>query len=305
MLDRLIEWLVLKAQRRMIRRQFKASLGYAGDFENPKTYQEKIQFRKLYGNHAFYALVADKYRVRSYVASKVGHKHLVPLLGVYDRLHKSVFDKLPEQFIIKANHGCKWHQIVYDKSKLDIDETVHRFNKLCKRHFGWSTAERHYSFIQPKIVIEELLRGPRGGPPWDYSFFCYRGPGGFDYNFSIVAPDGHSVAAFDKDWRLLDSNMPQHELAPHLKPANFEVMLQVARDLSADFDFVRVDLYAVEDKVYFGELTCTPAAGYAVISNKERQKMRDEMWHLDAGNRLLYRAKRKRKRIVGDPARIT
>lgn len=289
----------------MIRRQFKASLGYAGDFENPKTYQEKIQFRKLYGNHAFYAMVADKHRVRSYVASKVGDKYLIPLLGVYDRLHKSVFDNLPEQFVIKANHGCKWHQIVYDKSELNIDETVHRFNNLCKRHFGWNSGERHYRFIQPKIVIEELLRGPGGGPPWDYSFFCYHGPGGFDYNFAIVSPDGKSVAHLGKDWKVLGSNIAEDELAPHLKPANFEGMVQVARDLSADFDFVRVDLYTVEGKVYFGELTCTPAGGYAVISNKERQKMRDEMWHLDAGNQLLYRptAKGKISNVSRDPWR--
>jgi len=158
MLDRLIEWFVFRAQRRMISWRFKASLGYAGDFENPKSHQEKVQFRKLYGNHAFYALVADKYRVRSYVAAKVGDQHLIPLLGAYERLHKSVFDKLPEQFIIKANHGCKWHQVVYDKRKLDIDKTVRRFNELCKRCFGWISGERHYSFIQPKIVIEQLLR---------------------------------------------------------------------------------------------------------------------------------------------------
>jgi hypothetical protein len=297
MLDRLIEWFVFRAQRRMISWRFKASLGYAGDFENPKSHQEKVQFRKLYGNHAFYALVADKYRVRSYVAAKVGDQHLIPLLGAYERLHKSVFDKLPEQFIIKANHGCKWHQVVYDKRKLDIDKTVRRFNELCKRRFGWISGERHYSFIQPKIVIEQLLRAAGGGLPWDYCFFCYHGPGGFDYDFAIVSPDGRS-AAFDKDWKLLLSNLPEHELAPHLKPANFEVMVHVARDLSADFDFVRVDLYTVEDKVYFGELTCTPHQGYGAIANKERQKIRDKMWHLDAGNPLLYRPP-KSHRTVG------
>src|ERR1035441_6690156 len=147
MLDRLVEWVVFSAQRQLIRRRFKATLGYAGDFENPKTYQEKVQFRKLYGNHAFYASVADKYRVRSYVAAKVGDKYLIPLLGAYDRLHSSVFDKLPEQFIIKANHGCKWHQVVYDKSKLDIDKAVRRFNKLCQRRFGWKSGERHYTVV--------------------------------------------------------------------------------------------------------------------------------------------------------------
>lgn len=104
-----------------------------------------------------------------------------------------------------------------------------------------------------------------------------------------MAPDGHKVASFDKDWRLIDTNMSKQELAPHLYPTNFDDMLRVARELSVDFDFVRVDLYTVDNKVYFGELTCTPAAGYAPISNKERQKMRDEMWHLDVDNPLLYR----------------
>jgi hypothetical protein len=287
MLDRLIEWLVVRTQPQMIRWKFKADLGYAGDFENPKTYQEKLQFRKLYGNHAFYALVADKYKVRDYVAAKVGDQYLIPLLGVYDRLHKSVFEKLPQQFIIKANHGCKWHQVVFDKSKLDIDKTVRRFNKLCQRRFGWLGGERHYRLIEPRIVIEQLLRGVGGGVPWDYSFFCYHGPSGFDYSFALAAPDGRG-AVFARGWKLLDSEIPEDELAPHLKPANFEAMVRVAQDLSADFDFVRVDLYTVEGKIYFGELTCTPKRGYGTIANKERQRIRDEMWHLDADNPLLY-----------------
>ncbi|MGA2563685.1 MAG: ATP-grasp fold amidoligase family protein [Steroidobacteraceae bacterium] len=283
----MIEWLAFNAQRLIIRRQFKASLGYPGNFENPKSHQEKVQFRKLYGNHAFYASVADKYRVRSYVASKIGQQHLIPLLGAYDRLHRSVFDTLPQQFIIKANHGCKWHQVVYDKSKLDIDKVVRRFNRLCKRRYGWVAGERHYNFIKPKIVIEQLLRDRGGGLPWDYNFFCYHGPNGFEYDFAIASPDGKS-AKFEKNWQLRTSDIPEHELAPHVKPANFEVMVQVARDLSVDFDFVRVDLYTVEGKVYFGELTCTPHQGYGLILNKERQKIRDEMWHLDAQNPLLY-----------------
>lgn len=288
MLDRAIEWLAFNAQLLTIRRQFKASLGYAGDFENPKSHQEKVQFRKLYGNHAFYASVTDKYKARNYVASKVGDKYLIPLLGAYDRLDKSVFDTLPQQFIIKANHGCKWHQVVRDKSKLDIDKVVDRFNRLCKRRYGWTAGERHYNFIQPKIVIEQLLLDQGGGLPWDYNFFCYRGPRGFDYDFAIASPDG-KAAKFEKNWQLRTSDIPEHELAPHLKPANFDVMVQVARDLSADFDFIRVDLYTVAGKVYFGELTCTPHQGYGVILSEERQKKRTEMWHLDAENPLLYK----------------
>jgi len=176
MLNNLVEWALFTAQKQRIARQFKQSMGYAGNFDNPKSYQEKMQFRKLYGNHTFYALAADKYRVRRYIASKVGDEHLIPLLGVYDRIDPSVFESLPSRFIIKANHGCKWHEIVRDKRLLDVDKTVKRFNTLLRRRYGWTAGERHYNFIQPKIVIEELLSGYQGGSPWDYSFFCYRAP---------------------------------------------------------------------------------------------------------------------------------
>jgi hypothetical protein len=285
---RAVEWAILQAQRFRIQRQFSEHLGYNGNFENPKSYQEKVQFRKLYGNHEFYALAADKYRVRRYVASKVGEKYLIPLLGAYDRLSPSAFDRLPDAFIVKANHGCKWHEVVTDRN-FNAAETIERFNRLCRKRFGWLHGERHYNFIKPKIVIEELLQGNAGGLPWDYCFFCYNGPTGFDYNFAIVSPQGLG-AKFTKEWELLDSNVPAEALQPQLHPTNFDEMVRVARGLSADFDFVRVDLYTVGAKVYFGELTCTPAAGYGVITNERRRKMRDEMWHLDAGNPLLYRA---------------
>jgi TupA-like ATPgrasp len=289
MMDQLIEWIAFTTQRWLIRWKFKATMGYAGDFENPRTYQEKIQFRKLYGNHAFYALMADKYRVREYVAAKVGEQHLIPLLGAYDRLNRTIFDDLPDQFIIKANHGCKWNQVVNDKSKLDVDATVRRFNRLIGKHFGFRSGERHYALIKPKIVIEQLLQGPRGGLPWDYYFQCCNGPDGFEYHTAIVAPDGKRSAVFDNNWRLISSDIPEEELAPHWRPANFETMVQVAKSLSADFDFVRVDLYTTQEKVYFGELTCTPHQGYGPIKDPERQRQRDRMWHLDSANPLLYR----------------
>jgi hypothetical protein len=304
MLSSATEWLILQAQRARIRRQFKESLGYEGNFENPRTHQEKMQFRKLYGNHAFYALVTDKYKVRDYIAAKVGARHLIPLLGVFDRLDESIFENLPQQFIIKANHGCKWHEVVHDKGKLAIHKTIRRFNTLCNRRYGGIAGERHYNFIKPKIVIEPLLQEPDGSLPWDYNFFCYNGPRGFDCNFAIASPRGQS-ATFETDWRIVRSDLPESELATHIKPANFDVMLDVAKRLSADFDFVRVDLYNVDNTVYFGELTCTPHQGYGAIPDPKRQKMRDEMWHLDAANPLLYKPpKNHRIMPVATPPRL-
>jgi hypothetical protein len=285
------EWAATQVQRVRVHRQFRHHMGHYGDFENPRTHQEKVQFRKIYGNHRFYALVADKYRVRQYVTSRIGERYLIPLLGVHERLKPHHFKDLPERFIIKANHGCKWNQVVRDRSQLDVGATVTRFNKYARARYGWDSGERHYRFIKPRIVIEELLDGPGGGCPWDYSFFAYNSPKGFDYNYAIVSPDGRG-ATFTREGELLVSKIPEAELAPHLNPPNFQEMVRLARALSADFDFIRVDLYNVGSKVYFGELTCTPHQGYGIIAEPKRQKLRDEMWELDAYNPRLYNAPR-------------
>jgi TupA-like ATPgrasp len=286
-----LEWLLTRIHRIRVRGQFRHHLGFDGNFENPRSYQEKIQFRKIYGNHRFYACVTDKYRVREYVANRVGEKYLVPLLAVHDRLQPGHFAALPKRFIIKANHGRRWQQLVHDKSTLDIPATLRCFNKYIRARYGRSSGERHYSYIEPKILIEELLEGNTGGCPWDYGFFCYNGSEGFDYTYTIAAPDGRS-ATFTRAAEVLISEIPAKELAPHLAPRNFGEMVQVARALSADFDFVRVDLYSVGNKVYFGGLTCTPHHGYRLIPEPRGQKMRDEMWELDAYNPRLYNAPR-------------
>jgi hypothetical protein len=305
MVNEAVEWAAMQVHRLRVHRQFRAHMGKDGDFENPRTHQEKVQFRKIYGNHPFYARVADKYRVREYVERRIGARYLIPLLAAHDRLEPRDFDSLPERFIIKANHGCKWHQIVRDKSALDVKATCRRFNKYMRSRYGATSGERHYRFIKPKIVIEELLESHTGGCPWDYSFFAYNGPAGFDYNYAIATPDGRG-ACYTREGELLVSKIPAAELAPHLNPANFAEMVAVSRALSADFDFVRVDLYSVGNRVYFGELTCTPHQGYGPIAEPRRQKLRDDMWHLDAWNPLLYRAPkshgRRAPQLIARPA---
>src|SRR3569833_3196328 len=291
MVENACEWAMTQLWRHRVHKQFRLHMGKDGDFENPRTHQEKVQFRKIYGNHRFYALVADKYRVREYVEKRIGAQYLIPLLAVHDRLEPAHFASLPERFGIKATHGCKWHQVVRDKSALDISATCTHFNKYMRARYGWTSGERHYRFIKPKIVIEELLESHTGGCPCDYSFFAYNGPGGFDYNYAIVTPQGKG-ACYTRQGELMVSKIPPAELAPHLNPPNFDEMVAVTRALSADFDFVRVDLFSVGNRVYFGELTCTPHQGYGTIDEPYRQKLRDEMWHLDAYNPLLYRAPR-------------
>ena len=136
-------------RRWRIRRRFRRKLGRPLEELNPFTAEDKVQYRKLYGNHALYAFLADKYAVREFVAERVGPDHLIPLYGVYDRLSPEIFDDLPNRFIIKATHGCKWHQIVRDKSQLDVAAAVRRFNGYVRRIYGRTSGQYHYRLIPP------------------------------------------------------------------------------------------------------------------------------------------------------------
>lgn len=288
---KMLDGIEFRIRRAKLKKKFKKVRGYDGNFENPSYYEEKIQFRKLYGNHEFYALVADKYKVRQYVADRVGERYLIPLLGVYEKLTPEIFQDLPERFIIKANHGCKWNRIVFDKNQADLTELIDYFNGKMKQKFSSFTYEKHYEFIEPRIVIEALLLD-RGEIPWDYNIFCYNGPKGFDCALSLASPDLSASGHFDKHWNVWESTLSQEQAERYVNPKNFSEMIEVARALSADFDFVRVDLYNIDGKIYFGELTCTPASGLGGKISEFRSKMRSEMWELDRNNTLLYRKPR-------------
>ena len=255
----------------------------------PTLCEEKVQYRKLYGNHALYGFLADKYRVREFVTERVGARYLVPLLGVHDRLTPAVFTDLPDRFIIKATHGCKWHQIVRDRSRLDVDATVRRFNRLLRRRRGRTSGEYHYRLIEPRIVIEELLDDGVESPP-DYDFFCFHGERRFDYALAVVMPGGTRAVHFRNDWTISDMNCTPTEAARVARPPNFDEMVEVAERLSRGFDFLRIDLYNVAGRIYFGEVTCTPAGGFSRIANADRAERFGRLWKLDRGNRLLYQS---------------
>ncbi|MBL4885362.1 MAG: hypothetical protein JKY95_12600 [Planctomycetaceae bacterium] len=274
-----------------MRNRFRRKLGYVGNFEQPQTFEEKIQFRKLYGNHKRYAMMADKYRVRQYVTERVGKQYLVPLLGVYDRLTPDIFADLPDRFIIKANHGCKWHKIVWDKSALDVASTIRYFNRLMKKRYGRSSGEYHYKLIEPKIVIETLLVDGDDSPV-DYSLFCYHSEAGFDYAVTISTPRYETIVHFDKHWNIVEGEFTAEQYAKYVRPENFDQMLRIAEALSQGFDFIRIDLYNLDGRIYFGEATCTPGGGLGPAKDPRFSQIRTEMWKLDTENEQLYQKKK-------------
>ena len=233
------------------------------NLDNPQTFNEKIQWMKLYDSTPIKTRLADKYLVRDWVKEKIGEEYLVPLLGVYDRFEDIDFDKLPNKFVIKCNHGSGFNIIVKDKTQLDMVEVKSKLAKWMVENFAFHAGcELHYKNIQPKIIIEEYMEN-NSGDLYDYKFWCFDGKVEYIQFLSERNLGGLKMAFYDREWNKqnfvyshpLDSkDMP--------RPENLDKMISLAEKLSKGFNHVRVDFYKLDDgRIVFGEMTFTSASG--------------------------------------------
>ncbi|KON82893.1 hypothetical protein AF331_18770 [Rossellomorea marisflavi] len=260
--------------------------GYKLNLNNPKTLSEKIQWMKLYWDLEKLGEYIDKYEVRKYVEKKVGKEFLIPLIGVYENEAQINFEDLPKSFIIKATHASGWNFIVKNKNNINYKEVLDKIAFWTNTSFYNLTGERNYKHVTGRVVIEELVEDPSGDLK-DYKFFC------FDGQPKFIQVDGdrheeHKRNIYDTEWNKLDVSYVHGNLAaPIPKPDKLNEMLDVAKKLSSDFKFVRVDLYYTNNKVYFGELTFTPGQGFEKFSNK---KYDDEFGgYLNLGGKSIYK----------------
>lgn len=262
--NKLLKWNPKKALIKL----YKFNTGHSLDFSNIKTYNEKIQWLKLNNKCNLLSVCADKFLVRNFVTD-LGLEYILPrLLGVYDRPEEIDYDKLPEKFVLKLNHGWGYNIIVKDKSKLNIKETNKQLLKWKKEKFGILTGETHYFNIVPKIICEEYIETDEDNLR-DYKVLCFNGKPKYiqvdSYRFQELKRD-----IYDLDWKKLELKLgyPNNN-TPIEKPAIFEEMIQIAKILSSKFIHLRVDFYIVKNKLIFGEMTFTPSAGYKeFIPNK-------------------------------------
>lgn len=230
---------------------------------NAKTYNEKLQWLKLYDSTPLKTKLADKYLVREWIKEKIGEKYLIPLLGVYDRFEDIDFDKLPNRFVMKCNHGSGYNIIVNDKSQLDIEETKNKINRWMNENFAFRVGcELHYRDIQPKIVIEKFLDEIKDSL-YDYRFFCF---GGKVRQIWLDVGSGtpeHKRKIYDNKWNELDVIVKWPRLDTDIpKPDNLENMIELSEKLAKGFAHVRVDFYRMDDgKIYFGEMTFSSMSG--------------------------------------------
>lgn len=232
------------------------------DLEHPKTYDEKIQWLKLYDSTPLKTRLADKYLVREWVKEKIGEEYLVPLLGVWDSFDEIDFDALPQRFVLKANHGCGWNLIVKDKSQLDLEDAREKFNTWMGLNYAYCNGlELHYMHIQPKIIAEEYLENDHDDLR-DYKVFCF---GGKAHHIMYLTDRkvGMKMSFYDLDWNkqnfvysfpLNDQDVP--------RPQRLEELIEVSEKLAQGFAHARVDFYILNDgTLKFGEITFTSATG--------------------------------------------
>ena len=232
------------------------------NLKNPQTFNEKIQWMKLYyyPNNPLVIKCSDKYAVREYIKDKGYGEKLVPLLGVWDRAEDIDWDRLPNRFVLKCNHGCAYNIIVSDKSKLDKAETVKRLNEWLKEDFGAFNIEIHYSAINHhRITCEEFL----GETITDYKFFCFSGEPYCIYVSNDLIHDRQAqIGFFYLDGKKMPLYRDDYTDIPNVTlPHFYDEMRKAAADLCYDFPFVRVDFFITNDTWYFAELTFTPGAG--------------------------------------------
>ena len=248
---------------------YKVVLHQKLNLDHPQTFNEKIQWMKLYyyPKNPVIVQASDKYAVREYIEKKGYGTKLVPLLGVWDRAEDIDWDKLPNRFVLKCNHGCAYNIVVPDKSKLDKQATVKQLNTWLKEDFGAFNIELHYSEIkQHRIICEEFL----GESVTDYKFFCFNGKPNCIYVSTDLIHDRQAQIGF---FYLDGKKMPLHrddytDIPEVTLPSFFDEMRAAAEVLCRDFPFVRVDFFIANDTWYFAELTFTPGAGMMPFNPK-------------------------------------
>lgn len=242
------------------------------NLKNPKTLNEKICYLKLndYNKNELCVKCADKFRVRQYVHEMKCDEILNEIYGIYDDADEIDFDKLPNEFVLKLNHGSGMNIICLDKTKLNISETKKILNNWKKQKYGYQSMELHYTKIKPKIICEKLLKYANGEEVKNYEIYCFNGVAKICRVFTKVDSGKYHFSLFDKDWKTVNYYKEEYTSRERIeKPKNFDKMIYYAEKLSKPFKFVRVDFYYIDDKIILSEMTFTPGAGFSKYYTEE------------------------------------
>lgn len=247
-----------------VRKEWKIIRGTKLNLDFPQTFNEKLQWLKVNDHKPEYTMMVDKYAAKKYVAERIGEEHIIPTLGVYNRFEEIDFNSLPNKFVLKCTHDSGAVVICRDKEKLNKKEIKAKLTKHLKRKYYYCHREWPYKNVPPRIIAEEYMQDSTITALTDYKFYCFNGIP--QYLYVSTGLDNHKTAKVsfvNTDWKLMNFRRTDYKPLDTLpqKPNCFLEMLDIAKKLSEDIPFLRVDLYEINGIVYFGELTFTPCAG--------------------------------------------
>lgn len=242
------------------------------NINTPIKFSEKLQWLKLYDHKEYYSLLVDKIEAKKWVAKRLGKAYTIETLKVWDKAKDISFDELPDKFVLKCSHNSGGVIVCTDKTVLNKGSLIKEYKRLLKENYYYAGREWPYKNVKPRILAERFITENPDTPLTDYKFYCFNGEPRFLY-ISQTDPEHKDtpITYLDTNWALTPFQRKNHRLLEPFppKPDNLEEMLGICRTLSYDIPFVRVDLYNIEGKIYFSEMTFFPASGYNTFEPEE------------------------------------
>ena len=272
--------------------RYRCQMGHWINWKNPKTFTEKLQWLKVYDYKPEYTKMVDKLAAKDYVASRIGEEYIIPTLGVWDRVEDIDWDSLPDQFVLKTTHGGGGGGVVVcsDKTHFDKAKAIKKLQTSMHSNAGKTYRERPYLNVPRKIIAEKFMAERKAKENAkisdlpDYKFFCFNG----EPYYCQVIRDRHTketIDFYDMEWNHMPfvglNPVAKNGVEPVAKPVHLEQMKVICRRLSKDIKFSRIDLYVIDDKEYFGEITFYPAAGFGEFTPADWNERLGKLINLD------------------------
>ena len=261
---------------------YRARMGRFPDLNHPKSFNEKLQWLKLNDRKPEYTEMVDKYLAKKYVEKRIGEKYIIPTLGVWDEFDQIEFEKLPDQFVLKTTHDSGGVVICKDKANFDKAAAERKLEKSLKRNYYWAEREWPYKNVKPRIIAENYLSFLNGSDLVEYKVFCFNGKPAL---FLICKGEGHTDERTNDFYDLEFNHIPVTVTCPNAKekcqkPDEYEELLELSRKLAKNTYQLRVDLYVINHKIYFGELTFFHDSGCCKFNPPEWDKRFGDMLKL-------------------------
>lgn len=253
---------------------YKVRLGRKLELKEPKTFNAKLQWLKLYDRNPKYTELVDKIKVKKYIAGIIGEKYIIPTLKIFNSAKEIDFSELPNEFVLKCNHDSGTIYVCEDKRTLSIErmnDIRDYFDKALKRDWYLLGREWPYKNVSRKIFAESYMSDKKQEELIDYKFMCFGGKVKCSFVCSDrKAKDGLKVTFFDREWNVMPFERHYSKSEKEIPcPQNYDLMIKLAEKVSENIPFVRVDFYEIEGEIYFGEMTFYPGCGFEEFNPEE------------------------------------